>query len=139
MGREAQMQAVGINEIYQDLRENYLPTVSDFVATLYGRVLAQENSNRILLVSVHQAMWRHAFRHEFEQAAKCRSGLLRLARDCGFSSEHLDRIDAHVLDEFMTIIALRNRRSPIAMVAYNRAVLAIVTGTVGFDTLKQAA
>jgi len=38
----------------------------------------------------------------------------------------------------MEIVAMRYRRSPSAVVAYNRAVLAVVTETVGFETLKAA-
>ena len=63
---------------------------------------------------------------------------MRLALAKGFSPEHIDRIDALVLDELMEIVAMRYRRSPAAVVAYNRAILAVVTETVGFETLKAA-
>jgi hypothetical protein len=124
--------------IYDDLREQYLPTVCDYIATLYARVLPVDDKERILLVSVHQAMWSHGFALDFLSASKCRKTLIRLALAKGFSQEHIDRIDALVLDELMEIVAMRYRRSPSAVVAYNRAVLAVVTETVGFETLKAA-
>ena len=136
--RGAPMQTDTRLAIYDDLREQYLPTVCDYIATLYNRVLPAEDHERILLVSVHQAMWSHGFGLDFLSASKCRKTLLRLALAKGFSHEHIDRIDALVLDELMEIVAMRYRRSPTAVVAYNRAILAVVTETVGFETLKAA-